>query len=128
MVLMLAACMVCPNFLARGQQSVITHPISRTDAGTILGQRVFDSAGEDVGPLVDVLVNNTGVPIAGVVDVGGFLAVGTRQVAIAWRLFHFGRDDDGTRIQMDLTFDAVAAAPEYQSQDNSLIVIDRPPP
>jgi hypothetical protein len=96
--------------------------------GTVLGRSVFDSAGEDVGLLIDVVVDKDGKPVAGVIDVGGFLGVGTRRVAVAWRLLHFDHDKDGTKVIMDLTFDSAAAAPEFRGPDNSLIVIDRAQP
>ena len=65
---------------------------------------------------------------AGVGDVGGFLGVGTRRVAVAWHLLRFEHDADETRVHMELTFDSAAAAPEYQGPDNTLIVIDRAAP
>ena len=113
---------------AIAQQTITTRTLQPTEAGTILGRSVFDSTGEDVGPLVDVMVDTSGVPVAGVVDVGGFLGVGTRRVAVAWHLLRFEHDADETRVQMDLTFDSAAAAPEYQGPDNTLIVIDRAAP
>jgi hypothetical protein len=118
-------------FPTRAQQSspeVVARALSGTEAGTILGEDVFDLAGDNVGQLVDVLVDKNGNPVAGVVDVGGFLGVGTRRVAIAWRLLHFVHDNDGMHVVMDLTFQSAAAAPEFEGPDHSLIVIDRPPP
>jgi len=110
------------------QPSVTARSISADTAGTILGRDVVDSQGETVGLLVDMLVDKDGHPIAGVVDVGGFLGVGTRRVAVSWSLLHFVHENDDTTIKMDLTFDSAAAAPEFQGPDNTLIVIDRPPP
>jgi sporulation protein YlmC with PRC-barrel domain len=118
-------------FVARAQQTtpeVAPHPLSGTQAGTILGRDVFDSKGDNVGQLVDVVVDGDGKPLAGVIDVGGFLGVGTRRVAIAWHLLRFVHDSDGTHIVMDLTFDSAAAAPEFEGPDDTLIVIDRSPP
>ena len=118
----------CVAYGAIAQQTITTRTLAPTEAGTILGRSVFDSTGEDVGPLVDVMVDTSGVPVAGVVDVGGFLGVGTRRVAVAWHLLRFEHDADETRVHMDLTFDSAAAAPEYQGPDNTLIVIDRAAP
>src|ERR1700723_758609 len=113
---------------AIAQQTITTRTLAPTEAGTILCRSVFDSTGEDVGPLVDVMVDTSGVPAAGGVAAGGFLGVGTRRVAVAWHLLRFEHDADETRVQMDLTFDSAAAAPEYQGPDNTLIVIDRAAP
>lgn len=130
-LVLFAAFLLCANLGARAQQqppTVVSRPFSDTEAGIILGRGVVDSEGEDVGPLVDVMVDNAGKPVAGVIDVGGFLGVGQRRVAVAWRLLHFVPVSGGTLIHMDLTFDSAAAAAEFQGPDNTLIVIDRPPP
>ena len=94
---------------------------------TILGRSVWDSGGDDVGQLVDVLVDQAGKTIAGVIDVGGFLGVGTRRIAVAWSLLHLVRANDETHIVMDVTYASAAAAPEYRGPDNTIIVIDRAP-
>jgi hypothetical protein len=128
---LLAASLFWLKVETRAQQqppAVVSRSLSNTDVGTILGRDVVDSAGEDVGPLVDVLVDTAGKPIAGVIDVGGFLGVGKRRVAVAWRLLRFVLDSGETLIHLDLTFDSAAAAPEFQGPDNTLIVIDRSPP
>ena len=123
----LAALLLWPCLGARAQQeppTVVTRSLSGSEATIILGRDVVDSAGEDVGPLIDVLVDKAGHPIAGVIDVGGFFGVGRRRVAVAWRLLHFMPDNGEPTIHMDLTFDSAAAAPEFQGPDDSLIVID----
>jgi PRC-barrel domain len=97
-------------------------------AATILGRPVADVEGQNAGLLVDVIADATGAPIAGVIDVGGFLGVGTRRVAVAWTLLHFAPGPDGARIAMDLTIAAAAAAPAYQGPDGALIIIDHGAP
>jgi hypothetical protein len=42
----------------------------------ILGRKVRDASGKDMGPIVDVLVDRDGRVRAAVVDFGGFLGVG----------------------------------------------------
>jgi hypothetical protein len=128
---LLGACVLCQPLAARAQPappSVMPRSIPDAEASTILGRDVVDSGGQDVGPLVDVLVDKDGHPIAGVIDVGGFFGVGERRVAVAWPLLHFAHDKGEVSINMDLTFDSAAAAPEFQGPDDTLIVIDRAPP
>jgi hypothetical protein len=125
-----AVVLSCASLGAGAQQTappVVAKSYSAADAATILGRDVIDSRNDDVGPLVDLLVDNGGRPIAGIVDVGGFLGVGTRRVAIAWRLLRVVHDDDGVHIVMDMAFDAAAGAAEYQGPDRTMIVIDRMP-
>ena len=54
------------------------------DAQAILGKSVRSSAGEDMGRLVDVLVDRDGQPRAAIIDFGGFLGVGSRKIAVDW--------------------------------------------
>lgn len=109
-------------------EPVLARSLPGTSVGGILGHGVVDSAGETVGPLVDVLIDPRGQPVAGIIDVGGFFGLGSRPVAVAWRLLSFTPDNGGVRIDMRLSFDSAAAAPAFQGPDNTLIVIDRPPP
>ncbi len=96
-------------------------------AAPILGRPVFDASGDEVGRIVDVLVNGAGRPLAAVVDVGGFLGIGTRRVAVAWDTLHFARIEGEVRISEDLTMDEVAAAPEYRGGDGPVEAIGRRP-
>jgi sporulation protein YlmC with PRC-barrel domain len=118
---------VLAGIAQNSQPTLTTRTYGSTEAGTILGRSVIDTEGTDVGSLVDIVVDKTGKPVAGVIDVGGFLGVGTRRIAVAWSLLRFVHDSGETIVHMNLTLDSAAAAPESQGPDNSLIVIDRPP-
>ena len=48
----------------------------------ILGKSVRGREGEDMGRIVDVIVNRSGQVRAAVIDFGGFLGVGSRRVAV----------------------------------------------
>jgi hypothetical protein len=117
-----------PGHFARAQDlppGMATRAYGGTEAGTMLGRGVLDSEDTDVGALTDILVDKDGRPVAGIVDLGGFLGVGMRRVAIAWRLLRFVHDGGETLIHMNLKLDDAAAAPEFHGPDNTVIVIDR---
>jgi hypothetical protein len=96
--------------------------INKQEVQTILGKNVRSSAGEDMGRLVDVVVDRDGHILAAIVDFGGFLGVGSRKIAIEWKALHFSPDDPkGDTITLALTRDQVKAAPEYK--DATPIVI-----
>jgi hypothetical protein len=81
----------------------------------ILGRPVLDAADENMGRIVDVIVDHSGRVRAAVIDFGGFLGVGSRKIAVDWSALHFpppGQPD--AKISLDLTRDQVKAAPEYQ--------------
>ncbi len=82
---------------------------------SILGREVVSSASEDMGRIVDVLVDRRGQVRAAIIDFGGFLGVGSRKIAVDWSALHFpppGKTD--AKITLEFTRDQVKAAPEYQ--------------
>lgn len=81
----------------------------------VLGREVLSAANENMGRIVDVLVDHHGQVRAAVIDFGGFLGVGSRKIAVDWSALHFpppAKPD--THITLELTRDQVKAAPEYQ--------------
>jgi hypothetical protein len=92
-------------------------------AEAILGSRVLDSEGKDIGRLVDVLVDGNGQPQAAVIDFGGFMGVGNRKVAVHWSTLHFDPTDGKHRVSLNMTPDQIKAAPEYSNPDRPAPVV-----
>lgn len=81
----------------------------------ILGREVVSSASENMGRIVDVLVDRSGQVRAAIIDFGGFLGVGSRKIAVDWNALHFSPPGKpNAKIKLELTRDQVKAAPEYQ--------------
>jgi hypothetical protein len=81
----------------------------------VLGREVLSATNENMGRIVDVLVDRTGQVRAAIIDFGGFLGVGSRKIAVDWNALHFPPPGKaGARIALELTRDQVKAAPEYQ--------------
>ena len=89
----------------------------------VLGRQVRSSADEDMGRIVNVVVDQSGQVRAAIIDFGGFLGVGNRRIAVDWNALHFatGANKDD-RVTLDLTRDQVKAAPEYKD-GRPLVVI-----
>jgi len=87
----------------------------------LMGKRLFGPGGEELGRLVDLVADADGRPMAVVVDVGGFLGLGSRRVALAWRLLRFRGEGDGARISIEVPPDQVTAAPEFRPDDSATI-------
>lgn len=85
-----------------------------TEAAPMLGSPVAAPDGKTVGRLVDVLIDATGKPEAGVIDFGGFMGVGSRKIAVHWSALHFNPANPKQPITLDLTPDQIKAAPEYR--------------
>jgi hypothetical protein len=97
--------------------------IGARDAHGILGREVRSAADENMGRIVDVIVDRDGWARAAVIDFGGFLGVGSRKIVVDWRALRFGgiankRDS----ISLELTKDQVSKAPEYK-EDQPVIVL-----
>ena len=89
--------------------------IGARDAHGVLGRDVRSAADEDMGRIVDVIVDRGGSVRAAVIDFGGFLGVGSRKIVVDWNALHFGRiANKGDSITLELTKQQVTAAPEYK--------------
>jgi hypothetical protein len=81
----------------------------------ILGRQVLSAADENMGRIVDVIVDRSGRVRAATIDFGGFLGVGSRKIAVEWNALHFPPPDQANaKITLDLTRDQVKTAPEYR--------------
>jgi hypothetical protein len=97
--------------------------IGARDAHGILGRAVVGAANEDMGRIVDVIVDRDGKVRAAVIDFGGFLGVGSRKIVVDWDALRFaGVSNKSDSITLDLTKQQVSAAPEYK-EDTPLIVL-----
>jgi hypothetical protein len=81
----------------------------------ILGKELRSPTDENMGRIVDVIVDRTGQVRAAIIDFGGFLGVGSRKIAVAWNALHFlSNEKKPEQITLELTRDQVRAAPEYK--------------
>jgi hypothetical protein len=97
--------------------------IEATDAHGVLGRDVRSPTDEDMGRIVDVIVDRAGQVRAAVIDFGGFLGVGSRKIVVDWNALHFGQiANKGESITLELTKDQVKAAPEYK-EDAPIVVL-----
>ena len=103
-----------------------TRLLPRTEAMPILGQDVATANGGAVGRLIDVLVGDDGKPRAAVLDVGGFLGMGSRDVTVEWSALRFAPADKDHPITTTLTPDQIRSAPEYKSSDKPAAVVVPP--
>jgi hypothetical protein len=97
--------------------------IGAREAHGVLGRDVRSPRDEDMGHIVDVIVDRAGVVRAAVIDFGGFLGVGSRKIVVDWSALHFGHvADKGDSITLELTKEQVTAAPEYK-EDQPIVVL-----
>ena len=103
-------------------------PIAPEEAVGILGKKVYGPADEDMGMVIDVLVDSDGRPRAAVIDFGGFLGVGSRKIAIDWELLQFRPADRTQQVRLGLGRAEVQAAPEYKPSGQPAEMVAPAPP
>jgi hypothetical protein len=97
--------------------------LSAREVHGVLGRDVRSAANEDMGKIIDVIVDRSGEVRAAVIDFGGFLGVGSRKIVVEWNALRFGRVADKTdSVTLELTKDQVKAAPEYK-EDAPVVVL-----
>jgi hypothetical protein len=97
--------------------------LDNSEVQSTLGREVRTAADENMGRMVDVIVDRTGQVRAAIIDFGGFLGVGSRKIAVAWNTLHFSPNAHKVEhIALELTRDEVRAAPEYK-EDKPVVVL-----
>lgn len=72
--------------------------------------------GERLGIVKDVMVGADGNPVAAVIEVGRFLGVGDKEVAVPMSVLRIERRDDGQRIIINATSESLQQAPAFKKQ------------
>jgi hypothetical protein len=91
-------------------------------AQSVLGKEVRTSANENMGRIVDVIVDREGRVRAAVIDFGGFLGVGSRKIAVDWNGLRFDLGEKRDVVTSELTRDQVKAAPEYKEKQPVVVL------
>ena len=96
----------------------------------ILGKQVRSSAGEDMGRIIDVIIDRSARVRAAVIDFGGFLGVGNRQIAVAWNAIRMPSQDKPGALVVDFTRDQLRVAPAYKAGEQVVLLgqADAPAP
>jgi hypothetical protein len=88
---------------------------------SVLGIEALSSTGEDMGRIVDIIVDRTGQIRAAIIDFGGFLGVGSRKIAVDWRSLHFDPKKAGD-VVVNLTKDQLRVAPIYKAAEPVVMI------
>ncbi|MBO0347357.1 PRC-barrel domain-containing protein [Roseibium sp. CAU 1637] len=91
------------------------------EADELIGASVYDVAYNSVGEVGDVLLNADGQIEAAIVDAGGFLGLGEKEVAIDFSEVRIYREKDGDDlyVKTSITEEALDNAPEYDEDTYS---------
>jgi hypothetical protein len=92
--------LTAPDMTRDGYERVEGNDVS---AEMLMGKTVFDVDENEVGTVTDLIINDDGSGTEVIVDFGGFLGMGTSQVAIAFDELTFLMRDDDIRLYVDAT-------------------------
>ncbi|MBV8165405.1 MAG: PRC-barrel domain-containing protein [Alphaproteobacteria bacterium] len=86
---------------------------SQIDGNKLIGQSIQNAAdNKTIGKVDSVILGADGKVDRVVVGVGGFIGIGKKDVAIAWSDVQV--TDNGRKVTMNTTKDALKAMPEYK--------------
>jgi hypothetical protein len=97
--------------------------IPMEEVTSLLGKKVRSAGDEDMGMVVDVLIDGEGRPRAAVIDFGGFLGVGSRKVAVHWEALEFQVRERAAPLILKLDRADVQAAPEFKPTNQPAEVV-----
>ena len=91
------------------------------DAGTftaeeLTGKRVYGETDEDIGEISNVVLTSSGTVDQVIIDVGGFLGIGEKSVALSADELNFTRevDSDDVTVSVNMTKEQLEQLPTYE--------------
>ncbi len=96
--------------------------LQKLKLAALIDRVVIGKEKAQIGHVIDVLVDEKGEPAALVVDVGGFLGVGNRRIAIAWERFALAGRNFRDPLQLPLTDAQVKSAPAYDGSEEVTVI------
>lgn len=82
--------------------------------GAYYNQDVYNRAGEKLGTMKDLFVGTDGRINAAVIDVGHFLGIGEKTIAVPFSAMQVERRDGSRRFVIDVMKDGLRAAPAFE--------------
>jgi sporulation protein YlmC with PRC-barrel domain len=100
-----------------------TGPLSGATAEEMIGRNVVDITGETVGSISDLMLGPDGQVTHVIVDVGGFLGIGAKTVALDAAALT-AEEGDGGDLVTSMTRDQIEALPEYEQRDGQWLPVN----
>jgi sporulation protein YlmC with PRC-barrel domain len=86
-------------------------------ASALIGTKVRNANKESIGKINEIYLDKDAKVTDVVISVGGFLGVGSKDVAVKWSDISVGQDDTSVVLTTSLTKDALMALPDYTKTD-----------
>jgi hypothetical protein len=98
---------------AQALSFVATQAPGEQSTSSIIGLNVENRAGDKLGDINYLVLDNSGKVSTVVIGVGGFLGVGTKNVGIPYSELTFSTKDGHQIATVDATKESLASAPNY---------------
>ena len=83
-------------------------------SSALIGTKVRNANKESIGKIDDIYLDKDAKVTDVVISVGGFLGVGSKDVAVKWSDLKLSRDDKSIVIMTSWTKDSLKAMPDYK--------------
>ncbi len=88
------------------------NPTRVLTAHSIMGDKVVNTAGQDLGDIKDLMIDlNKGCIAYAVLDYGGMFGIGGKYFAVPWHAFNV--DEDNKELMLNVDKDALKNAPGF---------------
>jgi sporulation protein YlmC with PRC-barrel domain len=84
-------------------------------ASELIGTAAVDQAGESVGKISDLILDQENKAIGAVVSIGGFLGIGSKLVGVPWQSVKVETKDGKPVATLSATRETLAKAPEFKT-------------
>jgi len=101
-----------------GYESVDVTEVGKMKASDLIGARVYGTQNEDVGEIGDVIMSPSGKGRMAIIDVGGFIGIGEKPIAVPMKEVRIMREDDGDdlRVYIDASQERLEGMTEYEER------------
>jgi len=98
-----------------GEPGFVNVSADQIRASTLIGQRVYGPENESIGKISDLVLEKEGDTRVALVDVGGFLGIGSKTVALPFTDLKFSKPDANSEPQVNvaMTKDQLKSLPKY---------------
>ena len=87
-------------------------------ASDLIGMKVKNSAGDNLGDVNDLVIDPSGKPSVAVIGVGGFLGIGEKDVGVPFNRLQIAMDKNSKRVaRLDTDKSTLKSAPNFVYQE-----------
>lgn len=105
------------NSRMKNQDYLTAVPANGMHASNLIGADVRTNNDEDIGDVVDLIIDGNGQIKAIIVSVGGFLGMGEKDVAVGWNNVQRSGRAGEQELRIDVSRDDLKAAPKFEKRD-----------